>query len=229
MRNTNLEHLQVALGDRRSRRVIFVSHCILNENVRYLGGAGHPGSVDELVDRFQDEGVGIYQMPCPEQRAWGGVLKRHLAIVHGSNGTMIYRLRRPLTRVFLWHSRFVYARLARQVVRDIADYDRSGFAVVGIMGVGSSPSCGVFHTLDVSQSLEVIARVDVATVDARRFNSALMGAARREGEGMFVRALRRGLRRRHLDVPFVEYDLAIELQTHQGLCSETIGAEASHR
>ena len=39
MRNRRLEQLQRALADQRSRRVVFVSHCILNENVRYLGGA----------------------------------------------------------------------------------------------------------------------------------------------------------------------------------------------
>ena len=39
MPNRKLEQLQRALADKRSRRVVFVSHCILNENVRYLGGA----------------------------------------------------------------------------------------------------------------------------------------------------------------------------------------------
>ena len=39
VRNGKLEELQRALADERSRRVVFVPHCILNENVRYLGGA----------------------------------------------------------------------------------------------------------------------------------------------------------------------------------------------
>ncbi len=57
------------LIDERSKRVIFVSHCLLNENTRYLGGAFRPGCMDELVDSFQQEGLGICQMHCPEQRA----------------------------------------------------------------------------------------------------------------------------------------------------------------
>jgi hypothetical protein len=32
------------LKDERSKRVIFVSHCWLNENTRYLGGAFRPGA-----------------------------------------------------------------------------------------------------------------------------------------------------------------------------------------
>ena len=212
MRNRKLDELQRVLADKRSRRVVFVSHCILNENVRYLGGAGRRGSIDEVVDGFQAAGVGICQMPCPEQRAWGGVAKRYLVPMYGSEGTVRYRLRHPLTSVFLWRTRWVYARLARRVVRDIADYTRSGFEVAGVVGVGASPSCGVFHTLDVPRSLEVIAGCQVASVDARRFNTALMASARIDGEGYFIRALRRSLARRGLTIPFQEHDLAAELQ-----------------
>lgn len=212
MRYRKLEQLQHALADKRSCRVVFVSHCILNENVRYLGGAGLPGSVDELVDGFQAAGVGICQMPCPEQRAWGGVTKRYLIPMYGSKGTVRYRLRHPLTVAFLWRTRWVYARLARRIVRDIADYARSGVEVTGVIGVGPSPSCGVRHTLDVPRSLEVIAGCQLASADARRFNTALMAAARIDGEGYFIRALRRALARRGLTIPFQEHDLAAELR-----------------
>jgi predicted secreted protein len=212
VRNGKLEQLQQALGDQRGRRVVFVSHCILNENVRYLGGAGRQGSVDEVVDGFQAAGVGMCQMPCPEQRAWGGVAKRYLVPAYGSQGTLRYRLRRPLTWVFLWRTRRVYARLARRVARDIADYARSGCEVTGVVGIGASPSCGVFQTLNVGRALEVIADCPVASADAGRFNAALLASARTAGEGLFIRALRRRLARRRLDIPFAEHDLAAELQ-----------------
>jgi hypothetical protein len=78
------------LKDERSKRVIFVSHCLLNENTRYLGGAFRSGCVDELVDAFQQQGLGIYQMRCPEQCAWGGVLKRRVLLFYGSKGTIMW-------------------------------------------------------------------------------------------------------------------------------------------
>ena len=37
-----------------------------------------PGAVREVVDPCLRDGIGICQMPCPEQLAWDGVLKRHL-------------------------------------------------------------------------------------------------------------------------------------------------------
>ena len=106
----------------------------------------------EVVTGLLEAGVGISQMPCPEQRAWGGVLKRLLLHAHGIKGSPLYPLRRPLMRLFVAYTRLAYARLARGVAREIADYQRSGYEVVGVIGVGSSPSCGVSHTLDMAQS-----------------------------------------------------------------------------
>jgi hypothetical protein len=125
------------LADRRGRRVIFLSHCLLNENVRYLGGASRSGPVDELVDAVQSAGCGFCQMLCPEQLAWGGVLKRHLLLdrvvladaVPGE-GLFVAALRRELRRrrldvpLFahdpigeLQGVRMVSAELSRELVR----------------------------------------------------------------------------------------------------------------
>lgn len=71
-------HLPQPLPDARSGRVVFLSHCLLNQNTRYLGGAACPGVVIAAVERYVQDGTGIVQMPCPEQRVWGGVLKRRL-------------------------------------------------------------------------------------------------------------------------------------------------------
>jgi hypothetical protein len=38
-----LELLCDRLQDERSGKVLVLSHCLLNQNVRYLGGAVHPG------------------------------------------------------------------------------------------------------------------------------------------------------------------------------------------
>ena len=68
MSTAKLDTLRRALRDERSGRVVFLSHCLLNGNVRYLGGATRPGGVDEVVAPLQRGGVGIVQLPCPEQR-----------------------------------------------------------------------------------------------------------------------------------------------------------------
>ena len=199
------------LEDERSKRVIFVSHCLLNENTRYLGGAFRQGCVDELVDGFQRESLGIYQMRCPEQRAWGGVLKRYMLPIYGSQGTLLYRLRHAILPLFLLYTRWRYRRLAKEVVRDIEDYVRSGFEVVGIVGVGGSPSCGVWSKLDLRRSLEVVAGCPLARLDRRVMNDEAVAACLSEGEGLFVAAVQRRLRRQRLSIRWYEHELLREI------------------
>ena len=200
------------LGDARGKQVAFVSHCLLNENVRYLGGAFRPGGVAEVIDELVSRGVGICQMPCPEQRAWGGVLKRRMLRAYGARGTALYRLRGPLLRLFILYTRMVYWRLAGRVVSQIADYERSGFTVIGIVGVGSSPSCGIHTTLDLRRSFEVMAATPIESVDRRAFNRDAVVACRVAGSGLYIRALERQLRRRGLTPSLLEHDLVAEMR-----------------
>jgi predicted secreted protein len=200
------------LADDRGRRVAFVSHCLLNENTRYLGGAFTAGAVPEVVTGLLEAGVGISQLPCPEQRAWGGVLKRLLLRAHGIMGSPLYLIRRPLLRLFVTYTRLAYRRLARGVAREIADYQRSGYEVIGVIGVGSSPSCGVRHTLDMRRSLEVIASCPITAIDRPTMNEQAVAGCRTVGEGIFTEELRRRLGRGGISVPFIEYDLVAEMR-----------------
>jgi uncharacterized protein YbbK (DUF523 family) len=200
------------LEDERSKRVIFVSHCLLNENTRYLGGAFRRGCVDEVVDGFQQQGLGICQMRCPEQRAWGGVLKRYVLPVYGSNGTLLYWWRHVLLPLLLWYTRWRYRRLAKEVVRDIEDYVHAGFEVVGIVGVGGSPSCGVCTRLDLRRSLEVVAGCPLARLDRHLLNEEAIAACLSEGEGLFIAAIRRRLKRKHLPIRFYEHEFLAEIR-----------------
>jgi hypothetical protein len=53
-------------GDIRSGKVIFVAHCVLNQNARMVNVADFPAMHDQLCDYLQKSQVGIIQMPCPE-------------------------------------------------------------------------------------------------------------------------------------------------------------------
>ena len=205
------DRLRQQLRDERGGRIVFVSHCILNQNTRFLSGAFRPGGVDELVDAFQRQELGICQLPCPEQRAWGGALKPYLLTMYGSRGCWQYRARRLLLPLFLAYTRWRYRRLAAAVVRDIADYRRSGVAVVGMLGVDGSPSCGVGITLDLRQSLAVVAGCPLEQLTRKTMTDDVVRACRQPGLGLFVAELQRQLHRRQLDVPLLRHDLFAEL------------------
>lgn len=196
--------------DARSKRVVFLSHCLLNENVRYPGGATCAGALPAVVARYGAEGIGLCQMACPEQRAWGGVEKRHLVRQYGRRSLRWWLVRRLTVAVATIWTRVVYRRLARSIARDIADYRAAGMDVVEVVGVGGSPSCGVCTTLDLDRALLAMSRQE-ASVDGATANREIVTANVIAGRGLFIEALDRTLRRRHLTVRYREHDLAAEL------------------
>lgn len=205
------DQLRKQLADARGGRVVLLSHCLLNENVRYLGGSGRAGGVTEIACGYLARGVGIRQLPCPEQRAWGGVLKRRMLVAYGSAGTIRGPLTRLVLRPFIWYTRRVYGQLARGIAREVRDYRRSGVTVVGLVGIGGSPSCGVATTLDLPAAVAALTRCPAAALDRRTLNEDIIAAHIRAGEGLFVRALRQRLSRGGAGIPMEEHDLLAEL------------------
>ena len=53
-------------GDPRSDKVVFLSHCMLNQNARIVRAADFPAMFEPLIDYLQKKQVGLIQMPCPE-------------------------------------------------------------------------------------------------------------------------------------------------------------------
>ena len=200
-----------SVTDARGGRVVFMSHCLLNENVRFPGGATCAGAVPELVGGYVADGVGICQMPCPEQRAWGGVRKRHLLWFYGRASLRWRPVRRVALAVATTWTTVTYRRLARRVARDIADYRDSGLEVVEIVGVGGSPSCGVATTLDLDRAVAALARAR-GEPDLRSANREVVAANAVAGRGLFVACLDRALHARGVTVTYREHDLIAELQ-----------------
>lgn len=118
------------LQDGRSRKVIFVPHCLLNQNSRVAGAAERPAAVVELVVGLMRRDLGIIQMPCPELRAFG-LHRAHIEI--GSE------LRTPRGRALCRH-------LAKELFHQLREYSDYGIKVIGILGKNGSPSCGVEET-----------------------------------------------------------------------------------
>jgi hypothetical protein len=159
------------------------------------------------------------------------VLKRHSLRLHHSQGGPLYPLRGVLLVLFSAWIRLRYRRLARQVVRDVSDYERSGITVAGIVGIGASPSCGVMTTVDLRDSLEVLAACPATALTRDLMNDKAVLGCRRPGEGLFIRALDRELRRRGLTLPAFEHDLERELHgstraLRKDRAPRTLGASA---
>ena len=52
--------------DRRSKKIILVAQCILNQNAKIDGCAHYPGAIEGVAEVLIRSGCGIVQLPCPE-------------------------------------------------------------------------------------------------------------------------------------------------------------------
>jgi predicted secreted protein len=157
--------------DVRSKKIVLVSHCILNQNAISDGTADYPAAIKEIIYPLIDAGVGILQMPCPELNCLG--LDR--GDVHGGERPVVVentRIRRALKQPDRYR---VLAGLVDQVVYQVEEYLRNGFNVVAVIGMNRSPSCGVDTTSDNDQEIA--------------------------GRGVFMDRLREELEKRDIHVP----------------------------
>ena len=58
-------------SDIRSKKVIFVAHCMLNQNAISDGTAVWPAAHKALIDKCLAADAGIVQLPCPELMCLG--------------------------------------------------------------------------------------------------------------------------------------------------------------
>ncbi len=211
MRKTAIADIMEKLKDERGKKVIFLSHCLLNENTRYLGGASRRACVDEIVDRLQKKGIGIVQMKCPEQKAWVGVLKREMLMGYCIKGTWLKAFLKPFMILFLWKTKIYFRIIAKEVVYEIRDYIDSGFEVSGIVGIKGSPSCGVSAALDLKKSAQFAADLDIETLSREYFNENCYKKCMVERSGLFFEELKKRLSSQNINITFFEHDLPGEI------------------
>ena len=130
------------LDDLRSKSVIFVAHCILNQNSISDGTATHPAQIKEILELLIESKVGIVQMPCPELHCLG--LDR--GDVNGSSRPVVEENTR--IRDIMSQSAMIekIKQFVHQIVYQILEYRKHGFEIKGIIGINRSPSCGVDTT-----------------------------------------------------------------------------------
>lgn len=117
----------------RSKRIIFTANCILNQNVVVLPLARAKGPYSDIVNTIMNYGIGIHQLPCPEFR--------HLGLG-----------RKPMTKEE--YDTIEYRKLSREIAQDainiIKEYLDHNYNIVGLIGINSSPSCGINEEMGIT-------------------------------------------------------------------------------
>lgn len=115
----------------RSKRILLVSHCILNQNTVIDGEARALGTIPSTLDWIKKEGLGVVQLPCPEF-TFLGIDRPSMTYEQYDNSK--YRD----------HCR----KILMPTMEQLEEYKQCGFEITGVLGIQSSPSCdpsrGVF-------------------------------------------------------------------------------------
>lgn len=114
----------------RSKKVIFVSHYLLNQNATAAGRERAPGAIKELLELLAEAGIGIIQLPDPELEAFG------LDRKHKTKEALDNKPYRTACK-----------KQAIDILRQIEMYLKSNYQVVGVLGVEFSPTWAV-HQLE---------------------------------------------------------------------------------
>lgn len=121
-----LGRIKNSIADARSGRLMFVSHCILNQNACVRGLASQPAVIREIVDLLLEHNVAFFQMPCPEVSYVGSMRWGQTKKMYGS----------PM---FRRHCR----RIAEYVCDQAQTYIENGHEVIGFVMRDGSPTCGL--------------------------------------------------------------------------------------
>ncbi|MFH1824780.1 MAG: CD3072 family TudS-related putative desulfidase [Candidatus Firestonebacteria bacterium] len=125
----------VPFNDHRSKKIIVLTHCILNQNARIDGAANLKGVISQVLNVVVKRGYGVLQMPCPE-------------IVVSDLRRSKRTKEMPYVRQMLEtkEGRKQCYQLAKDIVKQIKDYINNGFFIPAIIGKDGSPACGVVTT-----------------------------------------------------------------------------------
>lgn len=135
--------------DGRSKKVVLLAHCILNQNAISDATAVFPSANQPIVRMLLDAEVGIVQMPCPELCCLG--LDR--GNIHGGEFPVVVENTRIRAEMQRSPAAERLSALVDQVLLQIREYLKNGFEVLGIIGVNRSPCCGVDTTSDQNREL----------------------------------------------------------------------------
>lgn len=157
--------------DNRSKKIIFVSSCLLNTNNKVRGLARYPGMCKEVFDTLHRHDLGIQQMDCPETLYIGINRWWYTKNLYDNHG-------------FRTHCR----ECAERAVTYMEEYKRAGYKTVGVLSCDGSPTCGVSIT-------SYDENWGGSPVDLE-YNDAII-----EGQGVYIEELQKAIKDRGLEVP----------------------------
>jgi predicted secreted protein len=185
--------------DLRSRKLVYVSHCLLNCNAKFPGSADTQGVYWELYQALAENGIGIEQMPCLEIMGWGGV----------DRPLIMYSLdpEKPDADWIRNYPELCYQE-ANKVVDQMAEYIQSGYQILGVIYVSDSPTCGLTNTLtfpDVHYQMIAMEIPEDKLFNYEYKRENVWPHLKSDGAGAFIYPMYQEVQKRGFDIPFLPF------------------------
>lgn len=129
---------------RRNKRILLVSHCILNQNTVIENEARAKGAVPSALGWALKEGFGIVQLPCPEFTFLG--LNRP-PMTYEEYDTLEYR----------HHCR----EILKPILKQVEEYRRHDYDTTSLLGIQSSPSCDPARGVFIEELIKLFSEKDI--------------------------------------------------------------------
>jgi len=128
-------------NDARSKKVVIVAHCVLNQNARIDTCATAPAVFPKVLEALVERQIGILQYPCPELGFLG--MGRQGQDCASWDGTYEHESGEVYDQMSVPEGREYLRGIADGLVYQIKEYKKYGFKVLGVLGILASPTCGV--------------------------------------------------------------------------------------
>jgi predicted secreted protein len=153
----------------RGKRLVLVSHCVLNQNAVVRGWERAAGAYNDIVRVLLKKDFGILQLPCPEFSMLG---EDRPPLTKEEYDTPDYRV----------HCR----ELAAEPIKQIREYIRQGYEIVGLLGIEESPSCDTLRKRGVFME-ELLSLLAAESIELKTFD--ILEAYREGDPGAFLAKL----------------------------------------
>lgn len=124
---------------KRSKKVVFVCHCLLNQNARAKTVAKCSGVCPGFIEYCIKNNYGIVPIDCPELE--------FEPLIRDPANKEHYDTK---------EARNISRKIGEKVIRQVRVYLNNDYEVIGVIGVEGSPTCGVVRTHITSSNNQTI-------------------------------------------------------------------------
>ena len=166
--------------DIRNKKMVLISHCLCNTNSKVSGFSPRPACEQDLLNVIFENGYGIIQLPCPENRVYGN--RRW--------GQSREQFDNP-------HFRSQCRKMLIPLIQEVEDYLKNGYRIAAVISVYGSPSYGYSGSFSNSS---YGGELCIDTVQLQLDSSRL-----EPSPGVFMNEFSNLMKEHDLAIPFVDF------------------------